>query len=68
MLRCISLTSTNPLSPPAAVTLGFTDEELFVDEGQGTVSVQLSLSDVSAPTETQIWANIVSGDSSALGT
>lgn len=50
-----------------AVTIGFVEEEIFVDEGQGSVRVFVELTDVDIPTQTQIWADIISENSSALG-
>ena len=50
-----------------AVTIGFVEEEMFVDEGQGSVRIFVELTDVDSPTQTRIWAEIISENSSALG-
>lgn len=40
---------------------------MYVDENQGFVTVCLSLSNVVQSTMTQIWADIISVDGTAMG-
>jgi hypothetical protein len=48
------------------VSLGFVEEEIYVDEDE-SAEICLQLRDVNIPTQTQIWANVVSEDGSAIG-
>lgn len=47
--------------------LDFADSQINLDEDGGAVSVCLVLGNVSEPTQSGIWADIESRDSSAMG-